>query len=89
MVNIQTTPAKNILGGDQVADFTRTAVGNNVDIRVKELPVENQDDEFVLANHKVRTKTKRKVFGGKSKAVQNTNQNKGRSKRRIITRVSK
>lgn len=86
MVTIRATEAKNVLGGDQVADFTKTVVGNKVDVRMISLPVEQHDDEFVMSAHKVRKKVKRRVFGT-SKPKETTKS--GRVKRKINTKVSK
>lgn len=86
MVSINAPAAKNVLGGDQVADFTKTVVGNKVDVRMSALPVEQHDDEFVMSAHKVRKKIKRRVFGT-TKTKETTKS--GRAKRKINTKVSK
>ena len=85
-VKIGVTEAKNVLGGDQVADFTVTEVGNKVDIRLSALPVEHEDDEFVMANHKIKRKIKRRVFGGGSKPKVRDAAPSGRAKRKIRTK---
>lgn len=85
MVKIAATEAKNVLGGDQVADFTVTDVGSTLDIRIINLPVENIDDEYVMENSKVRTRVKRRVFGGKRTNTPRTPS--GKVKRRIKTRT--
>ena len=87
MIVINAPTAKNVLGGDQVADFTKTVVGNKVDVRMSALPVENHEDEFVMSAHKVRKKIKRRVFGTTSKPVATTKS--GRARRKINTKVSK
>lgn len=56
--------AKNVLGGDQVADLEVKTVGDKLDVRIEALPVENQQDEFIVVASVVKTKKKRKVFGG-------------------------
>lgn len=86
MIKIGVTEAKNVLGGDQVADFTVTEVGNKVDIRLSSLPVEHEDDEFVMANQKIKRKIKRRVFGGTSKPKERGTVAPVRGKRKIRTK---
>lgn len=69
MVNIDKTQAKNVLGGDQVAELTVKEIGNNVDVRIKQLPIEQIDDEYVEVKRKVKPKRKRSVFGRKAEAA--------------------
>lgn len=86
MLSINKTEAKNVLGGDQVADFTITTVGNKADVRIESLPVENIDDEFVMENERIRKKVKRRIFGGKKSGDRAS---APKRKRRIKARVSK
>lgn len=80
MISIQKTEAKNVLGGDQVAELTVTEVGKKLDIRLTSLPVENLDDAYVMENSNVKKRIKRRVFGNKSK----TPVSKPRSRKRNI-----
>lgn len=86
MMKIGVSEAKNVIGGDLVADFTETIPGKALDIRLSELPVERINDEYVMANHRVKSRVKRrKLFGGgPSKPVARTQS--GRAKRRIRTK---
>ncbi len=83
-LKINATEAKNVLGGDQVADFTVEDVGTALDIRIAQLPVENIDDEFVMEFEKVRKRVKRRVFGGKKPTESASATVKPRTKRRKI-----
>lgn len=90
MVNIAVAEAKNVIGGDQVADFTVEVPGTTVDIRLADLPVENLDDEFVMANHAPKSRTKRrKVFGGGTGTRAKTPAARVKKTRRIKSKVSK
>ena len=89
MMKVSATDAKKVLGGDQVADFTTTVIGDTVDIRTQSLPVENEDDEYIMEAHKVRKKVKRRVFGGKAKPTERTPSKTRPRKRAIKTRTSK
>lgn len=62
--NVNAKEAKNILGGDQVADLEVKTVGDKLDVRIDTLPVENHDDEFIAVASVVKRNVKRKVFGG-------------------------
>lgn len=88
MMKISVTDAKNVLGGDQVADFTKTSIGAKIDIRLNDLPVEKVDDEFVMVNANVRKRVKRRVFG-KDTTSAKTVTPKRKIKRRIKTKVSR
>lgn len=63
LFNVDRAEAKKILGADVVADLETTTVGDKLDIRLKTLPVEEHDQEFIAVNRNVRVKTKRSVFG--------------------------
>ena len=80
MVKIDKSVAANKLGADVVADLTTKVPGNTIDVRFKNLPVENLDDEYIAVVSKVKVKTKRKVFGAKVK------NNNGKKIRRIKLR---
>lgn len=87
MMKIGVTEAKNVLGGDQVADFTEKVPGTNVDIRLSELPVENIEDEFVMNVHKVKKRIKpRKLFGQGAAKPKAERSKSGRPKRNIRTK---
>lgn len=85
-IKVQSTEAKNVLGGDQVAAFTVKEIGKSVDIRMDAVPIEQIDDEFIMENAKVRKRVKRRVFGGgnTTPTAKTT-----RPKRRIKTRTRK
>lgn len=87
MVSIGKQEAKNVLGGDQVADFTVKVIGKKVDVRMSQLPVEQMDDEFIMERGLVRTKIKRKVFGrsGQAKVAAPV----AKEKRKVRVRVKK
>jgi hypothetical protein len=87
-LKISATEAKNVLGGDQVADFTVTTVGKTLDIRITSLPIENLKDSYVLENSNIKKRVKRRLFGGGAKAENKTVSNP-RRKRRIKARTSK
>ena len=53
----------NVFGADQAADLTMTTVGDKLDIRVESLPVEREDDTFIMVERNIKTKQKRSVFG--------------------------
>lgn len=53
----------NVFGADQAADLTMTTIGDTMDLRISSLPVENEDDEYVMVERNVRKKEKRSVFG--------------------------
>lgn len=59
MMSISIAEARKSLGGDMVADLSKTKVGDKVDIRIASLPVENANDEFIMVNKKIRTKNPR------------------------------
>lgn len=91
MLTIKSTEAKNALGADQVADFTVTVAGTKADIRMEKLPVEQADEEFVMAASKIKKRQiLRRKFGGSSKAETTAKSVKGaRPRRAIKTRQSK
>jgi len=86
MIKIGVTEAKNIIGGDQVADFTETVPGKNVDIRLSELPVENIEDEFIMNTHKIKRRVQRRKVFGKGQDKKQTTGTSSRAKRRIRTK---
>lgn len=88
MMKIGVTEAKNILGGDQVADFTEKVPGTKMDIRLEELPVENVEDEFVMSAHKVKKRiSRRKIYGRGDKAKETGPRTKsGKLVRKIRTK---
>lgn len=63
LIKVDKTQASQILGGDQVADLEVTVVGKVADIRTKDLPVEQQEDEAVYRNAKVRRRVPRRRLG--------------------------
>lgn len=72
LLNVDRTQAKNILGGDVVADIEVKEVGKTVDIRVSETPIDEIDEEFVGVARKVRMRSKpkaRKRIGGSGKVA--------------------
>jgi len=83
MINVSASEAKNVLGGDQVANLETTKVGNKVDVRVETLPVEFADDEFIGIKAIAPAKAKRRrVFGsGNAKVTAETQQT---SRKRLI-----
>lgn len=84
MIKVDKKEAGNVLGGDEVADLTRTIVGKTVDIRVSSLPVDNADDEYIGIKRNIKTRRPRIKFGGSDKAKIKTP--KGRIKRRVKVR---
>lgn len=85
MLKIDKQQAKNVLGGDVVAELTEEVVGKEIDVRIATLPVENDDDEFVAVNRAVKKRVKRRKFGG-SEERQSV---KDAGRRRVRTRSSK
>ena len=63
IMKVDPTQLKNVFGADQAADLTMTTVGDKLDIRMESLPVENEDDEFIMVERNIKTKQKRSVFG--------------------------
>jgi hypothetical protein len=81
-----------VLGGDVAADLLVTSIGNKVDVRYNDLPVEQADDEYIAVRPQIRKKINRSKFGRdaslreKAKAITNTQARP--VKRRIKTRKS-
>lgn len=70
LLNVDRTQAKNILGGDAVADIEVTTIGEKVDVRISETPIDEIDEEFIGVIRKVRLRSKpksRKRIGGREK----------------------
>jgi ribosomal protein S20 len=91
MVFISRSEAKNVLGADMVADLEVTTVGDKLDIRIENLPVEQAEDEYVAVQRNVRKKIKRSVFGKAAAAAKEAPQQQSIAspKRRIKTRGTK
>ena len=70
----------NVLGGDVAADLSTTTLGDKLDVRISELPVEHDDDEFIMVERNVRKKKKRSVFGKRADAKTQAAQPKRRIK---------
>ena len=81
MLNVDKTEATNILGGDIVADITYTEVGKKADIRIEKLPIEQLDEEAVVAAQK-RSRVRRRKIGRK----QQQESTPARPKRRVKVR---
>ena len=76
MINIDKTQAKNVLGGDLVAELTVTETGKTVDVRIRQLPIEHLDDEYVEVKRAVKMRRKRSVFGRMAATERTTVENK-------------
>lgn len=86
--SVDAKEAKNILGGDQVADLEVRTVGDKLDIRTTSLPVEHAEDEFIMVASVVKRNIKRRVFGGGAKIQEPAQVNKA-TPRRIKVKTRK
>jgi len=86
MLKIDMSQAKNVLGGDQVADLEVTSIGDKPDIRISSLPVEQHDDEYIVVERRVRKKVKRSVLGQAIEDRDKPEETQAKAKRRIKIR---
>jgi hypothetical protein len=67
MFNVDKGEASKILGGDVIASITITSIGDKLDVRTEDLPIEDAKDECVVINEDVRKKINRSMFGNKNR----------------------
>lgn len=67
MFKVDSKEAKNILGADQVADLEVKTVGDKLDVRIENLPVEKGEDDYIAVASVIKTNRKRRVFGSGTK----------------------
>jgi hypothetical protein len=63
IISADTKATGTVLGGDIAADLTVTNIGNKIDIRTRDLPVEEADEEYIGIKRQVRKKINRSKFG--------------------------